>query len=211
MGKRIAHYRGLRGFKTTAQLSKRCEELGHRIPPQVIANMESGRRGNVPSAELAVLAAALEVPVYLLCIPLGSPEPVEVLPGKSVSAWTAYRLYADGVAWSSIVGGFPTSADRERGADLLEGEDLVTVYRSHDDLLVAFVGWRNAASESPGNHSLSRRADDSLRGLVEVRDKIRRRGWALPDLLPEVDVEVSTAEKLARDAPFRQLNEGGPS
>lgn len=174
--------------------------------------MESGRRGNVPSAELAVLAAALEVPVYLLTIPLGSAEPVEVLPGRRVSPWTAYRLYAEGSAWSSVVGGFPTAVDHERGAALLEGADVLAAYREHDRHLTAFLAWRSASEQDPHSRRIAQLADANLGSLVRVRDDMRTQGWALPDLPSQVTNEVSAAEKISHEPMLPELgdDEGTP-
>ena len=43
-------------------LADKCEEIGHPIPRNVIANMESGRRSNLPLVDVMVLAEALNTP-----------------------------------------------------------------------------------------------------------------------------------------------------
>ncbi len=40
-------------------LADRCAEIGHPIPRNVIANMESGRRATLPLVDVLVLAEAL--------------------------------------------------------------------------------------------------------------------------------------------------------
>lgn len=44
------------------ELSERCATLGHPMPRNVIANLESGRKTSLPVHELVVLATALGVP-----------------------------------------------------------------------------------------------------------------------------------------------------
>jgi hypothetical protein len=51
-----------------------CERLGHPIPRNVIANMESGRRANLPLVDVIVLAAALETYPVCLIFPVGYVE-----------------------------------------------------------------------------------------------------------------------------------------
>ena len=50
-------------------LADKCEQIGHPIPRNVIANMESGRRANLPLVDVMVLAAALKTPPICLIYP----------------------------------------------------------------------------------------------------------------------------------------------
>ena len=52
-------------------LADRCEEMGHPIPRNVIANMESGRRANLPLVDVMVLARALRTNPICLIYPIG--------------------------------------------------------------------------------------------------------------------------------------------
>ncbi|MGE9696702.1 hypothetical protein ACQKFA_23465 [Streptomyces sp. CH6] len=71
------------------QLSDLTAEVGMRIPRSVLANLESGRRGNVGVHELLVLAAALNVSPGQLLFPVGYGDSVEVLPGSSTDPLVA--------------------------------------------------------------------------------------------------------------------------
>ncbi|KOU46850.1 helix-turn-helix domain-containing protein [Streptomyces sp. WM6378] len=75
-------------------LADRCEEIGHPIPRNVIANMESGRRANLPLVDVIVLAAALHVSPVCLIYPLGYVGRVQRLPLQhSVPTWDAMRWF----------------------------------------------------------------------------------------------------------------------
>ncbi|WP_019061649.1 helix-turn-helix domain-containing protein [Streptomyces prunicolor] len=75
-------------------LADRCEQLGHPIPRNVIANMESGRRATLPLVDVIVLAAALETyPVYLI-FPVGYVDRTQELPFQDlVPTWDALRRF----------------------------------------------------------------------------------------------------------------------
>lgn len=76
------------------ELADRCEELGHPIPRNVIANMESGRRANLPLVDVMVLAAALETYPACLIFPVGYVEQTQELPFQSlVPTWDALRRF----------------------------------------------------------------------------------------------------------------------
>ncbi|MFI1867551.1 helix-turn-helix domain-containing protein [Streptomyces jumonjinensis] len=84
-----------KGMGWSAQdLADRCERLGHPIPRNVIANMESGRRTNLPLVDVMVLAAALETyPVYLI-FPVGYVDQTQELPFQDlVPTWDALRRF----------------------------------------------------------------------------------------------------------------------
>lgn len=75
-------------------LADRCEELGHPIPRNVIANMESGRRAVLPLVDVIVLAAALETYPAHLIFPVGYVEETQELPFQPlVPTWDALRRF----------------------------------------------------------------------------------------------------------------------
>lgn len=75
-------------------LADACADLGHPIPRNVIANMESGRRSTLPLVDVLVLAAALETPPVLLLYPLGHADEVQKLPlTDPVSTWEALHWF----------------------------------------------------------------------------------------------------------------------
>ncbi|MBF8174100.1 MULTISPECIES: helix-turn-helix domain-containing protein [Streptomyces] len=75
-------------------LADRCEELGHPIPRNVIANMESGRRAGLPLVDVIVLAAALETYPACLIFPVGYVDRTQELPFQGlVPTWDALRRF----------------------------------------------------------------------------------------------------------------------
>ncbi|MFJ2675442.1 transcriptional regulator [Streptomyces sp. NPDC087525] len=75
-------------------LADACEQLGHPIPRNVIANMESGRRASLPLVDVIVLAAALETYPVCLIFPVGYVERTQELPFQElVPTWDALRRF----------------------------------------------------------------------------------------------------------------------
>ncbi|MEU0292764.1 helix-turn-helix transcriptional regulator, partial [Streptomyces microflavus] len=75
-------------------LADRCAEIGHPIPRNVIANMESGRRSNLPLVDVMVLAEALGTPPICLLYPVGYVDDVQRLPLQdSTSTLDALRWF----------------------------------------------------------------------------------------------------------------------
>jgi transcriptional regulator with XRE-family HTH domain len=75
-------------------LADACERLGHPIPRNVIANMESGRRANLPLVDVMVLAAALETYPVCLIFPVGYVEQTQELPFQDlIPTWDALRRF----------------------------------------------------------------------------------------------------------------------
>ncbi|MFJ9680993.1 helix-turn-helix domain-containing protein [Streptomyces sp. NPDC101194] len=76
------------------ELADQCERLGHLIPRNVIANMESGRRANLPLVDVMVLAAALGTYPVCLIFPVGYVEQTQELPFQDlVPTWDALRRF----------------------------------------------------------------------------------------------------------------------
>ncbi|MFC5805374.1 helix-turn-helix domain-containing protein [Streptomyces formicae] len=75
-------------------LADQCERLGHPIPRNVIANMESGRRASLPLVDVMVLAAALETYPACLIFPVGYVDRTQELPFQDlVPTWDALRRF----------------------------------------------------------------------------------------------------------------------
>ncbi|MFI9629179.1 helix-turn-helix domain-containing protein [Streptomyces sp. NPDC052042] len=75
-------------------LADQCKQLGHPIPRNVIANMESGRRANLPLVDVMVLAAALETYPVCLIFPVGYVDQTQELPFQDlVPTWDALRRF----------------------------------------------------------------------------------------------------------------------
>lgn len=79
--------KALRGKRSAKWLSDRTAELGYPISPQVIAKLDSGKRGaHLQVAELMVLAYALNTSPAMLLFPDAPGAPVELVPGVHVES-----------------------------------------------------------------------------------------------------------------------------
>lgn len=95
-------------------LADRCEEIGHPIPRNVLANMESGRRSNLPLVDVMVLAEALNTPPICLIYPVGYADDVQRLPLQdSTSPMDALRWF--------------TGEETDLGAE----DDMLRYFRAH--------------------------------------------------------------------------------
>ena len=86
-----------RGRRTAAWLEGRTKKLGLKVTRQAIADLETGRRRYVTTAELVVLAAALNTNPIALAYsdPSDAPENVvEVLPGVEVTGFQAAQWFS---------------------------------------------------------------------------------------------------------------------
>lgn len=76
------------------KLADKCADIGHSIPRNVIANMESGRRSNLPLVDVIVLAKALYTSPLSLIYPLGYVTEVQRLPLQDTEyTWDAMRWF----------------------------------------------------------------------------------------------------------------------
>ncbi|MEU2424709.1 helix-turn-helix transcriptional regulator [Streptomyces sp. NPDC007851] len=167
-------------------LADRCAEIGHPIPRNVIANMESGRRSNLPLVDVMILAEALNTPPVCLIYPVGYVEDVQRLPLQDpIPALTALSWF--------------TGEETELGAD----DDMLRYFRAHQ---AAQEQLRNArrdeeyaryhAKTAPGadrraealrsQARAAEAADDAENRLHRVRAFIEEEGVTPPYLWPEI-------------------------
>lgn len=179
IGRNLAALRALKGV-SGRELSERCEALGHPMPRNLIANLESGRKTTIPVHEVVILAQALGVPpIRLLYDVSGEEERVEVLPGLTAPAWSALQWFTGeqplhlGYRWSPFSGLPPSREDREAWET---GAEPLTWHRIHDERAAAVVAQRvayssalDAAGKTP-NGPAREAADRAVdRGLMELR------------------------------------------
>lgn len=157
------------------ELADRTEKLGHRVETNVIANMESGRRGNVPVADLLVLARALNIPPALLLCPLGQAEDLEPLPNWNVDAWAGFE-------W---VTGFEVGSESQM---VPEAGRVITAYHQHWRRLTALTGAPGTAEQKTQRALL----------LGAVRAEMRAAGWAPPKISEDLERLIAEAESLER-------------
>jgi transcriptional regulator with XRE-family HTH domain len=75
-------------------LSDRTAEVGHRLQRAMISELERGKRKYVTTAELVVLAAALNVAPVALLYPAPYDEDIEVTPGRTMSKIGAVERFS---------------------------------------------------------------------------------------------------------------------
>lgn len=179
-------------------LADRCEEIGHPIPRNVIANMESGRRANLPLVDVLVLAEALHTYPICLLYPVGYVDRVQRLPLQySEPTWDAMRWF---------------TGDRE---DFGMEDDMLRNFRAHvrhqRAALAALKGekherWKaeTAPNQAEREEAVLAQADYAERVLEakyrlrSARAFIREDGGTPPDLPPEladVDPHVGNTDE----------------
>ncbi|WP_432982138.1 helix-turn-helix domain-containing protein [Dactylosporangium sp. CA-233914] len=204
----IKFWRTDRGL-SAQQLSDRSAELGYRVPRNIIANIESGRRSAVMVHELLILAMALNIPPILLVYPLGRQERVEVVPGYEAPTWSAFRWFAASKRPTGpLLGG---SVDEGGVTEpLIEWEKahlVVQVYRRHDSLVNRYRFTRDdtmnelrrlaePSERMPDERETRRITDRVARDLAKAaealrvhRQDMRSRGYQPPRLPVDIDVD----------------------
>lgn len=167
-------------------LADRCEEIGHPIPRNVIANMESGRRASLPLVDVLVLAEALQTYPICLLYPVGYVDQVQRLPLQDPEqTWDAMRWF---------------TGDRE---DFGREDGMLRSFRAHvrheRAALVALKGekherWKvaTAPNQSEREEAVLTQADyadralDAKYRLRSARAFIREDGGTPPHLPPEL-------------------------
>ena len=95
----------LRGKRSAAWLASRADELGLKLTRQTIADLESGRRRYVTTAELIILAAALDTSPIVLIYPGPYSDVIEVWPGVQATEIQAAEWFC------AERPGFPSAGD----------------------------------------------------------------------------------------------------
>lgn len=122
-------------------LSDRCAALGFPIPRSTLANIESGRKRDVPVQEIAVISAGLGVSPVRLMFDVGG-EPVEMLPGVVRTQFEALEWFASNwpiltgegvVQWGSMHDFLYSTPDVMKGWQDQLGP--LMHYRRHEQLL----------------------------------------------------------------------------
>lgn len=86
--------RRLRGSRSGQWLSDRTYELGYRVARTTISELENHKRKLVSTADLAVLARALDTAPIALLYPPPYHAEVEVLPGVEETSWSAAQWFS---------------------------------------------------------------------------------------------------------------------
>ncbi|MEH0556990.1 helix-turn-helix domain-containing protein [Streptomyces sp. B21-101] len=176
-------------------LADRCEEIGHPIPRNVIANMESGRRASLPLVDVLVLAEALRTYPICLLYPVGYVDRVQRLPLQhSEPTWAAMRWF--------------TGDSEDFGME----DDMLRSFRAHvryqRAALAALKGekherWKaeTAPNQAEREEAVLAQADYAERALEakyrlrSARAFIREDGGTPPHLPPELaDVDLHVGD-----------------
>jgi transcriptional regulator with XRE-family HTH domain len=183
IGRRIAQRRTALHM-SAQQLAARCAELGMpEITRPVLVKLEHGRREAVSTAELAVLAAALDTAPILLLYPVGQADSAEYLPGKTAPPWDAARWWAD-----------EASLDPDLAIGPAYRRSAGSLFRDHQQLLSelpADVTRADYLAAGAGQHSGAKPAEQrmlalTIRALRDIRLGIRELGLEPPELPPEL-------------------------
>ncbi|MFE7352519.1 transcriptional regulator [Streptomyces sp. NPDC057543] len=174
-------------------LADKCEEMGHPIPRNVIANMESRRRSNLPLVDVMVLAQALNTPPICLIYPVGYVDDVQRLPLQdSASPLNALRWF--------------TGEETELGAN----DDMLRYFRAHhaaqerlqnarrDEEYARYLAQTapNADRKAEALRSQARAAeaaDGAASRLRRVRAFIEEEGVTPPFLWPDVAAAIDSS------------------
>jgi transcriptional regulator with XRE-family HTH domain len=188
IGERVALYRRKAGL-SAQDLANRCAALGlESMSRVVITKLENRGREAVSTAELRVLARALEVPAVLLLFPIGRAETVEVLPGQEVAPWAAYQWFIGDSADPAGPSDEPPMGtespiilwwEHQQHASL-----ICVIQRQLDEIPAA------ARAARPGKPRLGvserRQLDTTISGLRRIRTIMTETGLTPPELAPEV-------------------------
>lgn len=181
IGEQVKRHRGERQL-TAAALADITEKLGHRVDTNVIANIETGRRINMPLTDLLVLASALRVPPSLLVCPVGTDADVEILPARSDSAWRAYKAF---------VGDIVLIPSDESSTNYMAERmpPVIATYRRFDNAVSAYL----RAGEEDSWKRLA-----ALEGLVAAYAEMSANNWAMPRGVTARDPRQEAIELRAR-------------
>lgn len=185
-------------------LADKCEEIGHPIPRNVIANMESGRRSNLPLVDVLVLAEALNTPPICLLYPVGYVEDVQRLPLQHPTT------SLDALRWF-------TGEETDLGAD----DDMLRYFRAHhaaqEQMRRARQDEEHARYQAKTANNADRKAEalraqaqaavaaeKANRRLHRVRAFIQEGGVTPPHLWPDV---ISAIESTGTDPDTTEEND----
>jgi transcriptional regulator with XRE-family HTH domain len=197
----VKHWRKARGLDQQ-QLADRLDELGWSVDRTAIARIERGpgRDGRkVTVDELGMLAAALNVPLTVLLLPLVDGADVKVAPKVvAVNRWTLFETMLGNVA-------YPHGAGAARDVNIIEFELGAMPLRAYNIVRNA----RRAADQAASDEWLLR-----LQTLVNEADSMERIGYPAQDLIA-LDDQRFGAERMKaikehriRPSHDRQFNVG---
>lgn len=165
----------MRGI-SAQQLAGRCAELGMTsLNRAVLAKLENGRREAVSTAELLVLARALEVAPMLILFPLGQDAATDVAPAHSMPTWEAVR-------WFYGLGRECMPA----GEDYMTSDDPVALFETHDFYVGRYHDLAVLAGTQIHGFSFAQELAAMVGEIRHQRERIRNAGLVPPSLPPDL-------------------------
>ncbi|KIX78951.1 helix-turn-helix domain-containing protein [Streptomyces koyangensis] len=168
------------------ELADRCGELGHPIPRNVIANMESGRRANLPLVDVMVLAAALETYPVCLIFPVGYVEKSQELPFQHlVPTWDALRRFTG----EEEKPGYDAGLAPEFELHVSLVRTALAALEEEERARFAARTATSRAEKEEAEHRRAKYADQAVSAkysLRHLRCDLREEGATPPDLPPEL-------------------------
>lgn len=160
----------LRDKRSAQWLADRTNELGYEVSRSVISDLENGRRRYVTTAEVTVLAAALNTSPVCLVYPPPYGSQVEALPGIDASKFHAAQWFS-ALAWlsnSSALGGGDALTDWRASTGELRS------YRRLSELEASRgMAMKQSLSETPSAAALSRTQIELYDMMIhEIRQKL---------------------------------------
>ncbi|MER5943303.1 helix-turn-helix transcriptional regulator [Streptomyces sp. NPDC001928] len=187
-------------------LADQCERLGHPIPRNVIANMESGRRANLPLVDVMVLAAALETYPVCLIFPVGYVDETQELPFQHlVPTWDALRRFTG----EQDVDGYDAGLvpDFESHASLVS--TALAALEEEEQARFAAKTATSRAQQEDAERQRAKYADQALSAkynLRYVRRDLREEGATPPHLPPALgDVDPPDPEPNRNTTPEEHI------
>lgn len=176
---RLRRRRGL----SVLGLSRLTADMGHEIPRMAITNLEAGSREAITTAELLILAGALDVPPLLLLFPFGVDDPLEPIPDGAESA----ALVLDWLGSRSRLSG-------ERAQNIADPAwhviDRIERHRSLVERIERILALARFAGTPPDERQLT----PAIVDIASLRHEMTR-GEQVPPALPEA------VDHLVRDLP----------
>lgn len=145
----------LRGKRSAQWLAVRTRDLGYEVSRSVISDLENGRRRHVTTAELTIIAAALDTsPVMLIYPGPYDGEVIEALPDVEASKLVAAEWFSAN-AWFGVAqepGDDPVTRWREATLELTLNRQLADLQHQRSqaqfesmatDLTPENLAWHN--------------------------------------------------------------------
>jgi Helix-turn-helix domain len=165
--------RRLRKPRSAQWLADRTAELGHPVTRAQITDLENGRRKHVTTAELTVLARALNTSPVALMFPGPYYEMVEVLPGLEVRELRAAQWFSgllSGPTEHLPAGGAPLTDDRAEYTRNLRRLRLAREVWNLEERRFALMTQLGAAGQSPDERA---RVSDAIADLQLRIDELK--------------------------------------